>query len=294
MFNGIYTPVLTPFTRDETIDYEGMAHNLSRWAATDLSGIVVLGSNGEFVYLTQEEKEALAAFCISHFPRNKKVIVGTSCESTLETIRFSHRVAELGADAVLVLPPHYYTGSMNESVLYQYFTDVADACPVPVMMYNMPANTGLNLGSALVTRLSQHENIQGIKDTSGNIVQLAEIIRDAAPDFAVFAGNAGYLLPALSLGAQGATLALANILPQECCRLMDLFHAGDLEEARQLQLKMLAINHLVTRGKGVSALKTAADLLGYTGGIPRRPLMPLQNEEAALVADTLRIYGALA
>jgi 4-hydroxy-2-oxoglutarate aldolase len=292
MFYGIYTPVLTPFAADQSIDYQKMAHNLNKWAETDLSGIVVLGSNGEFVYLSEEEKLEVVAFCINHFPKDKKIIVGTSCESTGETILFSRRVAEMGADAVLVLPPHYYQSGMTDTVLEQYFTEVADACPVPVMLYNMPANTGLNLSSSLVSRLSRHPNITGIKDTSGNIVQLAEIIRDTHPEFAVFAGNAGYLLPALVLGAKGATLALANILPEDCCRLMDDVNRGRMEEARLLQLRMLAINQLVTRGIGVPALKAAADMLGYQGGIPRKPLLPLDEKNRILVENTLRAYQA--
>jgi 4-hydroxy-2-oxoglutarate aldolase len=293
MFDGIYTPVMTPFSADETIDYHKMEFNLGKWSRTDLSGIVVLGSNGEFVYLSHEEKLELVKFSIEHFSNDKKVIVGTSYESTRETIRFSCEAAELGASAVLVLPPHYFKGNMNDQALSAFFTDVANSCPIPVMMYNMPANTGINLTAALVARLSKHPNIAGIKDTSGDIVQLTEIVRDTADDFAVFAGNAGYLLPALAVGARGATLALANILPEDCCRLVNLVKDGKMMEARELQFKMLQINHLVTRGIGVPALKAAADLLGYQGGIPRRPLQPLDEDGVAHVTRVLQDYGAL-
>ena len=293
MFDGIYTPVMTPFSKDENIDYHKMEFNLGKWSQTDLSGIVVLGSNGEFVYLSHEEKLELVKFAIEHFPNDRKVIVGTSYESTRETISFSCEAAELGASAVLVLPPHYFKGNMKEPALSAYFTDVADACPIPVMLYNMPANTGINLSAALVAGLSKHPNIVGIKDTSGDIVQLTEIVRDTDDDFAVFAGNAGYLLPALAVGARGATLALANILPEDCCRLVNLVKDGKIMEARELQLKMLQINHLVTRGIGVPALKAAADLLGYQGGIPRRPLQPLDDAGIAHVTRVLQEYGAL-
>lgn len=293
MFEGIYTPIVTPFTDTEEIDYEKMYHNLERWSRTDLAGIVVLGSNGEFVFLSLDEKLKLAKDVIEHFNKDKKVIVGTGCESTKETIDLSKRASEMGADAVLVLPPHYYKGAMNDEVLYRHYVDIGDESPVPVFVYNMPGNTGINLSSSLVARLSQHRNIVGIKDTSGSIVQLSELVRDTQGDFAVFPGNAGYLFPALAVGAKGATLALANILPQDCCKLFSLFKEGRMDEAQALQLKMLEINALVTARLGVPALKAAMDMLGYQGGKPRRPLRPLPEEGRKLVEDALRRYGAL-
>lgn len=291
MFHGIYTPIVTPFNEKEEIDYAKMKHNLDKWGNTDLDGIVVLGSNGEFVYLSIEEKLELVKFVIENFKYDKKIIVGTSCESTKETILLSNKAAELGADAVLVLPPHYFKGGMKDDVLYQYFADVADASSIPVMLYNMPGNTGVNLSSSLVSKLSKHPNIVGIKDTSGNIVQLSEIVRDTNDDFAVFAGNAGYLLPALAVGARGATLALANILPDECCKLVSLFKEGKMEEAKELQLRLLEPNFTVTGRFGVPALKYALDLLGYKGGYPRKPLLPLSEENKRIVEGVLKNYA---
>ena len=293
LFKGIYTPIVTPFDAEEQINYASLKHNLDLWGKTDLDGIVVLGSNGEYVYLSKEEKLELIKFVIENFNKDKKIIVGTSCESTKETIELSKKVADLGADAILLLPPHYFKGAMKEEVLFKYFTDVADASPIPVMLYNMPGNTGINLSSALIARLSNHPNIVGVKDTSGNIVQIAEIVRDTNDDFAVFAGNAGYLLPALAVGARGATLALANIMPEECCKLVSLFKAGQLEEARVLQLKMLEINYTVTGRFGIPALKYALDLLGYNGGEVRRPLGTLSEENKKIVKKLLVQFGVL-
>ena len=293
MFRGIYTPVVTPFNEKEEVDYGKMKHNLDKWAKTRLDGIVVLGSNGEFVYLSKEEKLELARFVIENFTKDKKVIVGASAESTRETIKLCKEFAQIGADAVLILPPNYFKGGMKEEVLHRYFSDVADESPVPVMLYNMPGNTGINLSSKLIASLSKHPNIVGIKDTSGNIVQLTEIVRDTEEDFVVFAGNAGYLLPALAVGARGATLALANILPDGCCDLVDLFNEGKLEAAKELQKKLLEVNFTVTGRFGVPALKHALDLLGYEGGLPRRPLLPLSQEKKEIVEEALRDCGAL-
>lgn len=293
MFKGIYTPIVTPFKKNEEIDYDKMKHNLDKWGKTDLDGIVVLGSNGEFVYLSKEEQLEVVKFVIANFNKDKKVIVGTGCESTRETIKLSKEMATLGADAVLVLPPNYYKGNMKDDTLYKHFIDVADESPIPVMIYNMPKNTGINLPSSLIARMAKHPNIVGIKDTSGNIVQLTEIVRDTDEDFAVFAGNAGYLLPALAVGARGATLALANILPEDCCKLVDLFKEGKLEEAKELQLKIMEINFTVTGKFGIPALKVALNLLGYQGGEPRRPLRPLSEENKRVVENVLREYGAI-
>ncbi len=293
MFKGIFTPIVTPFNDMEEIDYSKMAHNLDRWGKTDLDGIVVLGTNGEFVYMNTDEKIQLIRFVVENFSPGKKIIAGTGCETTRDTTALCLEAAEAGVDAVLVLPPHYYKGSMNEEVLYSHYMDIADNSPVPVMIYNMPKNTGINLSVSLVTKLSQHPNIVGIKDTAGNIVQLAELVRDTAEDFSVFAGNAGYLLPALAVGVKGGTLAVANILPEMCCELVKLFNSGKLKEARELQLRILEPNFLVTGKYGIPALKVALDMLGYQGGLPRRPLKPLSPHEREIVKASLEKCGAL-
>lgn len=293
MFKGIYTPIVTPFDENENIDFGALKHNLNKWGSTDLDGIVVLGSNGEYVYLNDAEKLEVVKYVKQNFNPNKKIIVGTGCESTRETIALSKKVADIGVDAILVLPPNYYKGAMKDDILYQHYWNVADESPLPVMIYNMPANTGINLTAAIIAKLSKHPNIAGIKDTSGNIVQISEIVRDTDEDFAVFAGNAGYLMPALAVGARGATLALANILPEDCCRLVELMKEGNLQEARELQLKMIEINLTVTGKLGIPALKAALDMLGYKGGEVRRPLRKLTDENIKIVKDALTKYGAL-
>lgn len=293
MFKGIYTPIITPFNEMEEIDYPKMAHNLDLWGKTGLDGIVVLGTNGEFPYINAEEKAELLRFVVNNFNRDKKVIAGTGCESTRDTIALCIEAAEAGTHAVLVLPPHYYKGSMNEEVLYDHYIETADNSPIPLLIYNMPKNTGINLSVKLVARLSQHPNIVGIKDTAGNIVQLAELVRDTVEGFSVFAGNAGYLLPALAIGAVGATAATANILPDMCCQLVQLFNAGKTREARCLQQRLLEPNSLVTFKYGIPALKAAMDMLGYQGGVPRRPLKPLPLREREIVKAALIECGAL-
>lgn len=289
-FKGIYTPIVTPFGEDEEICYKSLKHNLARWGKTELDGIVVLGSNGEFCYLNEREKLDVVEYSRENFNIDKKVIAGATCESTKETISLIKKFADLGVDAALILPPNYYKNSMKEDVLLDHFLNVAEASPIPIMLYNMPLNTGINLSSSLVAKASLHKNIVGIKDTSGNIVQLEEIIRDTDENFATFAGNAGYLFPALCVGARGATLALANILPEDCCKLVKLFKEGNYEKARDLQFKMIEINSLVTGKLGIPALKAALDILGYMGGYVRRPLKPLSSQDMDSLKKILDKY----
>lgn len=289
---GIFAPIPTPFINEE-IAYDKLKENLAWWGSTDLAGVVVMGSNGEFVYLSEREKEELIGFVRENFNAKKKVIAGTGCESTRETIRLTKRAAELGADAALIVTPHYYKGSMTNEALKKYYFDVADASPIPVLLYNMPNNTGLNMPARLVIELSSHPNIAGIKDSSGNIVQISEIIAGVRPDFAVFAGSASFLLTSLMMGAVGGTLATANILPNQCVAVQRLFEAGRLEEARQLQLRLLPINAAVTSRWGVAGLKAAMDLLGHFGGEPRRPTLPLKDQEREELKRLLAEFGEI-
>jgi len=272
--HGIYAPIATPFAGGK-IAYDKLEKNLKFWLESDLTGIVVMGSNGEFVLLSPEEKEELMRFVCGYVKRKKPVIVGTGAESTVETIRLSKKAAEAGAEAVLVVTPNYYKGEMTDPVLARFYRDVADASPVPVILYNMPRNAGINISAKLAVELSNHPNIIGIKDSGGNIVQIADMIRNAAEGFSVFAGSASYLYTTLALGGSGGTLALANVFPNECARLQTFFEAGKLKEARDLQMNLIDSNNAVTARWGIPGLKVALDMIGLYGGDPRPPLMPL-------------------
>jgi 4-hydroxy-2-oxoglutarate aldolase len=289
--NGIFAPIPTPFEHDEEVSYQQLRTNLAWWGGTALAGVVVLGSNGEFVYLSPAEKERLVAEVREHLPASKKVIAGTGCETTRETITLSKQAAQLGADACLILTPHYYKGNMTPEALKKYFFDVAEACPVPVMLYNMPRNTGLNMEPALAIELAQHPNITGIKDSSGNIVQISEIAANTGEGFAVFAGSGSFLLTTLVMGGAGGTLAVANIMPNECAKVMQLYEAGQLTQARALQQRLLEPNRAVTARWGIPGLKAALDLMGKYGGPLRRPLLPLADSDRQTLAAVLATAG---
>ncbi len=280
ILEGVYAPIATAF-KNEEIAYDQLKSNLGKWDKTLLTGLVVLGSNGEFVLLDEDDKVKLAAFVRENFSSDKPVIAGTGCESTGATIKLTKRCAEAGVDAVLVITPSYYKGSMTDDALKYFFMEVAEASTVPVILYNMPRNTGVNMSVPLVSELSKHPNIIGIKDSSGDIVQIAGILANSAPGFSVFAGSGSFLYASLCLGATGGTLAVANILPNQCSNIVNLYNAGKYEEAKTIQLQILEANAAVTSRWGVAGLKAAMDILGYYGGELKKPLLelPAHNKE---------------
>ena len=268
---GIMPPITTPFHGDE-VAYDKLKENFKKWNQTRLSGYLVLGSNGESVYLSETEKYRVLEVSREAIPRDKIMLVGTGQESTIETIRFTNGAAKIGADLALVVTPYYFKGAMTAQVLYDHFAAVADVSQIPILVYNVPQFTGVNMAPSLVGRLSRHPNIVGIKDSSGNIDQLTRIVAESESGFAVFVGSAPVLFPALCVGACGGILAIANVLPELYTRLMDLYGEGKYKEALELQNRLTPLAIAVTGTYGIGGLKKVMDKVGYFGGAPRRPL----------------------
>lgn len=289
---GIYPPLATPFDEDGNLATDRLAANVRRLAGTGLAGFAVLGTNGEYVLLDREEKLAAIA-AVREAAGSLRVIAGTGAESTREAVALTERAAAIGADAALIITPHYYRTRMNTRALLAHYSAVAECSPLPVIVYNMPASTGFDLDAATVLRLAEHPNIVGLKDSGGNMIKLAQIVVRAPAGFQVLAGTASFLLPALSIGAVGGVLALANVAPRECVELLTLFRQGNLDGARAMQQRLLAPNAAITSGFGIPGLKAALDLLGYHGGAPRPPLLPLDAEGRAQVRDALAGAGLL-
>ncbi|MDW7739409.1 MAG: dihydrodipicolinate synthase family protein [Bacillota bacterium] len=291
MISGIYAPVTTPFDTAGNIYWEKMADNMHWYSESPLEGLVAAGTNGEAALLDVNEKTKLYSFIREKLTPGKKLIVGTGCESTRETIKLNREAYKCGADAVLVLNPSYFKNNLDEDTLANHYQIVADSSPLPVILYNMPRNTNLNLSSKLVIKLAEHPNIIGIKDSSGNLTQIGEIIKNCRHDFAVFAGSASFLLPALIMGAKGGTLALANIMPRQCCEIYRLYKSGNIEQARKIQLSLLKINNAVTARWGAAGLKAALDLIGLYGGPPRLPLLPLSEPSITTLGRIMAELG---
>ncbi|TMD48723.1 MAG: dihydrodipicolinate synthase family protein [Chloroflexi bacterium] len=285
---GIYPPLPTFFNAHEELDLDTLQRHIRRIATSGIAGYVVMGSNGEAVHLSGDERAQVIATTRSVAGESASILAGCGEQSTRATIANCQQAAQAGANFALVLPPFYFKGRMDKHALLAHYRTVADNSPLPIVIYNMPANTaGLDLDAATICALAEHHNIIAVKDSSGNMAKLSQIGGQTPTRFRVFAGSAGYLLPALSVGAVGAVAALANIFPREVCRLQELFYAGQLEEARLLQARLAPANTAVTATYSVPGLKAALDLLFGYGGRPRSPLQPLNEQERAQLASIL-------
>lgn len=276
--NGIYPPLPTSFDQDGRLSLEGLAGNIGALCQFDLRGFVILGSNGEFIMLNIQEKVQVLQAARAAIPPDRLMIAGTGCQATGETVDLTQAAAEIGADAALVITPHYYKKLMTPMALINHFNMVADMSPIPILIYNMPACTGIDLEAEAIGILARHPNIIGIKDSSGNVVKMGMIRDIAGPGFQVLAGSAGFLLPALSMGAIGGVCALANIAPAQCIAIHQLYLEGKRQQARDLQVSMVPVNAAVTSRWGVPALKAAMDILGLYGGPVRLPLQALEDD----------------
>ena len=285
-FHGVFPPITTPFVNGK-VAHDKLESNIEKWSKTGLKGIVVLGSNGEYVYLSEEEKRNVLQTAVETAPEDMLVIAGTGCESTDETIKLTNDCAELGAHAALVITPHYYGGKMSDSALIKHFTVVADNSSIPILLYNVPKFTHINMTAKVVSELSQHPKILGIKESSGNVNLLGQYVNNVSEDFSVMVGTAGVLFGGLTIGCKGGILALANVAPEQCVKIFDLLKAGKFEAAQKMQLKMIPVNNAVTAIYGVPGLKAAMDMRGYFGGEPRLPLLPCSEKEMSEIMEIL-------
>ncbi len=291
--HGIFPPVTTPFHGDE-IDFRAFAQNLQRYMRTQLAGIVVLGSNGEAPYLDDEESQRMIAAAREHVPGDRRLIAGAGAESTRETIAAVKRAAGAGADVVLVRTPAYYKSQMTADVFVRHYTAVADASPVPVLLYDAPMFTGVTLPVAAVVKLSEHPNIIGLKESAADIGLVADFVANSPRGFQVLVGSAPTLYASLCVGAVGGIVAAACVVPDLCVRLLTLIDEKRYDDALTLQRQLTPLARSVTATYGIGGLKAALDLAGYVGGNPRAPLGPATAPAIELIRAQLTALQSLA
>ena len=292
-FTGLYTPITTPFAVDGTLDEAALRTNIGYWIDTPLTGLVLLGSNGEAPQLDDAEADRVLAIAREAVPRDRPLIAGTGRESTRATIAATRRAAQAGVDAVLVRTPSFFKGQMTSDALDRFYTAVADASMTPVLLYNVTMYTGVNLLPDAVEKLAAHPNIVGIKESGSDMAQMAEYITRTPDDFTVLAGSATTFFAALCAGADGGVLALASLLPEQCRRLMTLVRDRRIDEARDLQRLLTPLARSVGSVYGVAGLKAALDLIGYTGGLPRPPLGSVTPQVVDIIRGQLEALRAL-
>ncbi|HEV2386806.1 MAG TPA: dihydrodipicolinate synthase family protein [Candidatus Acidoferrales bacterium] len=273
--SGVFAPLTTPFDANDQLAAGPLLGNLARYNRTRLAGYVATGSTGEAILLSWPETESLWAHIAEAAGKDKVLVAGTAAESTAETIRRTRRAAELGYRYALVRTPVYYQPQMNADALTGYYRSIADASPIPVLIYSIPQFTGVTVEAPLVARLAEHPNIVGVKESSGSVQRIAEIIHATGPEFRVLAGSASTFFPSLMIGAAGGVLALACAMPEACVELYEAACAKDVDRARALQEKLLPASKVLVSQYGVAGIKYALDRLGYYGGPVRAPLRPV-------------------
>ncbi len=283
----------TPFAGEGSIlDLEGFRANLLRWMRHPLAGVLVLGSNGEAPLLSDAECDAVIGMAREAVPPDRCLLVGTGRASTRATVESTRRAFAAGADAVLVVTPSYYRGRMDAVALAAHYEKVADDGGGPVLLYHVPAFTGIDLPVEVVLELAQHPRIVGIKDSSGETGRIEALAGGAPAGFAVLTGSAPILHPALAAGAVGAVVAVACVAPDICCDLMEAVRHGQPAEAAALQARLTPLALAVTRGHGIPGLKALLDNLGWHGGPVRRPLRDLEPVEREDLLTTWQHFEA--
>jgi len=286
-FHGVFPALTTPFAADGSVSVEALKHNIGRYSDTGLAGFTVIGSTGESVLLSRKEIDTIWATVKEAAAPKKKLIAGTGAESTAETIERTKRAAEFGYHAALVKTPYYYKPAYKAENYIAHYRKVADASPIPVLLYSVPQFTGVSLEAAEVAALSQHPNIIGIKESSGHVQRIAEMVEGAPRSFQVLTGSASMLFPSMTVGACGAILALASALPEMCVAMYDAVQSGDLRKARELETHMLPASKIIVAQNGIPGVKYAMDLVGYLGGNPREPLLPVSDAQKTAIRDLI-------
>jgi len=273
---GIIPPMVTPFDETGAIRYDYFEANIDKYLEAGIEGYLVLGSNAESVYLEHSEKLKLIESARKRLPASTTLLAGTGMESTRATIELTKEAADRGVDAVLVKNPFYFKSQMTFDAYFAHYTAVADASPVPVVIYNVPVFTGMPLESRLVIELAKHPNIRGVKDSSGDVKLDSEVAWNTDPKkFSILSGSAPVLFPAMVVGARGGVVAIACAAPRAALALYRAVSTGDYKKAGIIQRIIAPAAGAVTTKYGIPGLKCGMELEGFQAGLPRRPMLPV-------------------
>lgn len=288
---GVFAPISTPFAHNEDVDYGALRENLGKYASSGILGYLTLGSNGENRSLSEDERLGVLDQVVRYRGAGQVVIAGAAYDAQREAERFLAAAADLGTDFALALSPGYFRKQMTDEVLFRYFCSLADTARIPLLLYNAPEFCGVTLSPALVGRLAAHPNIVGMKDSAASGIE--HFLPFQGSSFQVLAGSANFLYPAMLGGAPGGTVSLANSFPRVALRLFELGRSRDESEGPAYQDWVSRVNHAISGTYGVPGVKAAMDLAGFRGGIPRRPLLPLEPSQIAGLREFLLGEGLL-
>jgi len=287
--SGVFAPLATPFDGQGNLLLDKLASNVEKLNKTRLRGYLALGTNGEFRGLSAPEQMKVLKTIVSAASPEKVIMAGTGAETVPVSIELCQQAAEIGAHYGSLITPFFFAKKMSDRALIDYFIQVAERSPIPVLLYNNPGVTNITMSTTVIKELSSHPKILGMKDSSAG--NLSAYLVSAQPGFCVLAGSANFFFTGLIMGAVGGVLSLADVFPEPCCNLYELGVAGKLKEGRDLQLQILKLNQMVSGKFGVAGVKAAMDLVGFYGGPPRAPLLPLTAEEKKKLREDLIASG---
>jgi 4-hydroxy-tetrahydrodipicolinate synthase len=287
---GIIPPHITPFTKNGDIDAEGLRRNVDFWLEAGVHGLATCASNGEAVYMNSEERRQVLKVVIDQANGRVPILAGTGAPSTREAILQTKEAKDLGVDAALIITPYFFSPKQEE--ILGYYQDICAAIDIPIILYNVPKFTGVNMEASVVAKMAEYDNVVGVKDSSSDMRLMQALISAAGDRISILAGSGNMVFPTLASGGHGGIVAVANVAPSRCVEIYEKFIRGDLKGAREAQADVLVLNDLVTKQYGVPALKAAMNLLGLSGGYPRRPLLPVSErvtEELKRVLTSLKL-----
>jgi 4-hydroxy-2-oxoglutarate aldolase len=293
-FGGLYIPAVTPFDKETgDIAVVHFRNNIRKWLEEPIDGYVLFGSTGEGVLIEDDEKDKLIHYARELIPPGLKLVVGISADSTRAIIKKAKRFAEIGADAFLIVPPPYFGAYLSAGAMADHYRMIADGSPAPILIYHIPKYSKVVLEPALVGELVRHENIAGLKDSSGDIKRFADYTNACGDNCALFVGNGGLLYTALELGASGGIVAIGQFAAGPCAELIQSFRSGDARKAGEIQERLTPLHREIVAAHGAVGTKVALDQIGYYGGPPRRPLVGLSPKERQHVARVMQEAGVV-
>ena len=288
-FNGTATAMITPFTRDGSVDYKSFGKMIDFQIENGTDVLVILGTTGEPATMTEEEKDEVMRFSVQKIAGRAKIVFGSGSNSTAHTVEASKKAEKLGADGLLVVTPYYNKCTQNG--IYEYYKAISDAVNIPIICYNVPPRTGVNILPATMEKIASLKNIAGVKEACGNMEQICETARRIRGKCDLYSGDDNLNLPILAIGGAGLISVASNIIPKETKMLYDFMQAGDLKSANEIQDKMLPVIDAMFLEVNPIPAKAAAEMVGLGGGIPRPPLTELEPAHKEQMRKTLETFG---
>lgn len=287
IFKGVGTAIVTPFT-DNDVNYEEFGRLLEDQIKAGVSSVIVCGTTGESATMSEDEKKRLIKYAIDKTASRIKVIIGTGSNNTMSAIRMSQYAEEAGADGLLLVTPYY--NKTTQEGLFVHYKAIADAVSIPIILYNVPSRTGVNILPETCQRLAQIENIVGIKEASGNISQVAKIASLCGDDLAIYSGNDDQVIPILSLGGKGVISVLSNVMPEYTVEMLDSFWRGDYKKAGKMQTDAIEMIDALFCEVNPIPVKYVLNEMGYDFGVPRLPLVELSAKGKEKVDKAIKKY----